>query len=127
MEEIVREHAKYLDVAIIIAGYPEGKDETKHRGAARQLIEVARDTATVVCMVHFVSDEFCNALKYPKWHAEFQMAAERAVPNFVNITVPGSHAAGYPLWYRWDFRTLFQDSKWVAVWEDRWTALRELE
>ena len=128
LEEIVRENAKYLDVAIIIAGYPEGKDETKHRGAARQLIEAARETGTVVCMVHLVSDEFCNVIKYPTWHAEFetQMAAMPALPNFMNITVPGSHAAGEALWYGWDFRTLSPDPQWVAVWKDMWIALREL-
>ena len=62
LEEIVREYSDYLDAAIIIAGYPETKDKSQNASVAKELIAV---NSTIVCMVHFAADEFCNASKYP--------------------------------------------------------------
>ena len=67
LEEIVREHSKYLDVAFIIAGYPENRCRFKNSCAAKELIEVARKTDTMVVMVHFIFDEFCSVKKFPFW------------------------------------------------------------
>ena len=127
LEEIVREHSKYFDVAFIIAGYPENRCRHKNSCAAKELIEVAKVTGKVVCMVHFVSDELCNAGRYPEWHAGFEtaMAMRDRVPNFMSLSVPGSHDDAKPFWYSWDFPACFPESKWVECWLELWTGLME--
>ena len=64
LQEIVREYSIYLDVAIIIAGYPGSKDQFENASEAKALIAANK---TLVCMVHFAADECCNAHKYPRW------------------------------------------------------------
>ena len=61
LEELARQHARYLDVAVIIGGYPESKGEWQQKAVATELINVRKP---VVCMVHFSADELCGADKY---------------------------------------------------------------
>ena len=58
LEELVRKHSAYLDVAVIIAGYPETKGREENFSVAWERIAVKR---TIVSMVHFAADQFCNA------------------------------------------------------------------
>ena len=92
MEEIVRESSVYLDVAIIIAGYPETKQREQHASVAKELIAV---NSTIVCMVHFAADFVCNASKYPLWYAEFELAMAARdrdrTAGFMSYMVSGTH------------------------------------
>ena len=69
LEELAREKGHYLDVAIIIGGYPESKGRWQQEAVATELIKVKKP---IVCMVHYASDEHCSALHYPYWHAVFE-------------------------------------------------------
>ena len=51
LDLIVREYLVYLHVAFIIAGSPESRCEIENSHAAKELIEVARKTDTIVVLV----------------------------------------------------------------------------
>ena len=57
LEEIVREHSVYLDVAVITAGHPESKGEYGSISAVRKLMAVK---STIVFMVHVDAHDFCK-------------------------------------------------------------------
>ena len=104
LEEIVREHSRFLDAAFIIAGYPETRGQDQDTSVAKELIGIK---TTIVCMVHFAADAVCNASIYPAWYAEFEVAIAARVGNdtaFTSFMVPGTHVcAGKSLWLDWDF------------------------
>ena len=116
LEDIVREHSVYLDVAIIIAGYPETKGGSQHFAVARELIAVK---STLVCMVHFAADEFCNASYYPRWYAEFEIAMQCPRPDRctgpMSFMVPGNHTDAGSLWRDWDFKFCPQMVEWFEI------------
>ena len=120
LEEIVREYSVYLDVAIIIAGYPETKGKEQNASVAKELIAV---NSTIVCMVHFAADECCNASKYPRWYAEFElaMAARDHGTGFMSYMVPGTHDDGKSLWDDWNFAKV--SSELVDWFEMMWLQL----
>ena len=134
MEEIVLESSVYLDVAIIIAGYPATKGKQQNASVAKELIAV---NSTIVCMVHFAADFFCNASKYPHWYAEFELAvmgvkANKLSPDlasamragllgglhsgFMSFTVPGNHKDSKKLWRTWDFAEVSSElDNWFEI------------
>ena len=101
MEEIVREYSVYLDVAIISAGYPETKGKEQNASVAKELIAV---NSTIVCMVHFAADSFCNASIYPLWYAELELAMAARdrdrTTGFMSCMVPVTHVGGKLLWIK---------------------------
>ena len=115
MEELVREHSAYLDVAVIIAGYPETRDKWANTSVARELIAVKR---TIVFMVHFAADSCCNASLYPVWYAEFELAMTRQGhgTGFMSFMLPGTHDHGAQLWQDRNFAA--HDSQ-LALWFER--------
>ena len=114
MEQLVLEHSDWLDVAIIIAGYPETKDKLTNTSVTKELIAVKR---TVVFMVHFAADTFCNANKYPNWYAQFEVAMARQDhgTGLLSYTVPGSHDDAASLFYDWDFKRCPGMVDWFEV------------
>ena len=121
LEEIVREYSVYLDVAIIIAGYPETKDKWQNASAAKELIAV---NSTIVCMVHFAADYFCNVSIYPNWYAEFELASaarfdeQHGLTGFMNFMVPGTHDEAQKLFHDWNFAVVSTElNDWFeAIW-----------
>ena len=114
LEELVREHSAYLDVAVIIAGYPETRDKWTNTSVAKELIAVK---STIVSMVHFVADSCCNASIYPNWYAEFEsaMARQDHGTGFLSYVVPGSHDDAGSLFYEWDFTFCPDMVEWFEV------------
>ena len=106
LEQLVRENSHYLEVAIIIGGYPVSKDKVENKSHAKQLVNVK---STIVCMVHFIQDFHCNPLIYPAWYAEFIRAshpmvrAKERITNFENFMLQGNHDDAKNLWHNWDF------------------------
>ena len=94
LEELARQHSRYLDAAVIIGGYPESRDQWQQKEMATELIRVKKP---IVCMVHYVADEFCGADKYSFWHAEFALVMERLHrgefhdTGFMSFMLPGTH------------------------------------
>ena len=122
LDGLVREYSVYLDVAIIIAGYPPTKDKWHNASVAKELIAV---NSTIVCMVHFAADEFCNASKYPLWYAEFELAMAAQdrdrTTGFMSYMVPGTHGDSWSLWWNWDFAN--RCSELVDWFETMWPQL----
>ena len=120
LEEIVLESSVYLDVAIIIAGYPQTKGGEQNASVAKELIAV---NSTIVCMVHFAADACCNASKYPRWYAEFElaMAEPEGGTGFMSYMVPGTHDDGHELWCNWNFAKV--SSELVDWFEMMWPQL----
>ena len=123
LEEIVRENSHYLEVAIIIAGYPENKDKVQNKSHAQELVKVK---STIVCMVHFISDFHCNTSIYPDWYGEFERASEPSVreiediTSFNNFMLQGNHKDAEELWYNWHFAKVDDElNGWFeAMWEN---------
>jgi len=120
-EQLVRENSRYLEVAILIGGYPENRDRMKNRSHAKELVNVK---TTIVCMVHFLADEHCNVSKYPDWYAEFERASQPMVrdrediTSFTNFMLHGNHDDAKKLWYNWDFAKV--DDKLGSWFEAMW-------
>ena len=122
LEKIVRENSHYLEVAIIIAGYPENKDKVQNKSHAQELVKVK---STIVCMVHFISDFHCNTSIYPDWYGEFERASEPSVreiediTSFNNFMLQGNHKDAEELWYNWHFAKVDDElNGWFeAMWE----------
>ena len=114
MEELVREHSAYLDVAVIIAGYPETRGQWDNISVARELIAVK---STIVFMVHFAADELCNASFYPCWYAEFEsaMARQDHGTGFLSYMVRGGHDDAASLFCDWDFKRCPGMADWFEV------------
>ena len=124
LEQIVREYSAYVDVAIIIAGYPETIGRLQNAHVAKELIAVK---STIVCMVHFAADSCCNAGKYPVWYMEFELASEKrcqkvnGITGFMNYMLPGVHDDGQKLFYNWNFAEFSSElGEWF---ETMWTNL----
>ena len=124
LEQIVREYSAYVDVAIIIAGYPENKDKVQNKSHAQELVKVK---STIVCMVHFISDFHCNTSIYPDWNVEFERASEPSVreiediTSFNNFMLQGNHKDAEELWYNWHFAKV--DDKLNSWFETVWKTL----
>ena len=108
MEEIVREHSRFLDVAVIIAGDPETRGEEHNTSVAKELIGIKN---TIVCMVHFGADSCAS--RYPAWYAEFELAMaarDDADTCFMSFMMPGTmDGGGRSLWFDWDFTKVNPD------------------
>ena len=118
LEELAREKGHYLDIAIIIGGYPESRCQWQSGKVAEELIKVKKP---IVCMVHYSSDTHCSAIHYPYWHAVFERAMARRNSGedigtgFMNFVMPGGHDLAGELFYSWD---IYNQSLWAegAVW-----------
>ena len=68
--------------------------------------------STIVFMVHFDADEFCNTHVYPQRHGEFavSMQTQERRTGFMNVMVQGDHTNAADLWENWKF------SKWCQSW-----------
>ena len=111
--ELVREHA-LLNVAVIIAGYPQTRCQHDQVASAQELIAV-RNCA--ICMVHMVADECCGVSCFPHWHAEFErhMADQNRKSSLISLNLPGNHQAAYPIWLNWEVQAHPVFNQWFEV------------
>ena len=120
------EHGSLLDFVLCLAPYPWCKDNDSHVSEARQLMQVQKP---IILLLHYASDEFCSALLFPRWHAQFQLAMEvesgssygQRVSTFCSVIVPGNHNDGHKVFKSLDFDSVPDDrigGIWRLFWSD---------
>ena len=61
--KILHDHARLIDGAVLLAPYPETKDQWSNEQDARNVMRAPVPTM----LIHFVDDVHCNAVTYPAW------------------------------------------------------------
>ena len=121
LEELVRENSLYVDVAFVIAGYPPSKGEREQTNAAKELMAVK---STIVVMLHFAADFWCNASVYPHWFLQFELAMAKTDADrpsgFFSYILPGAHDAGHRVWSTWSCDVPRQMLDWKTLFEQIW-------
>ena len=83
----------------------------------------------IILLLHYASDEFCSALLFPRWHAQFQLAMEvesgssygQRVRTLCSVIVLGNHTDGHKVFKSLDFDSVPDDrigGIWRLVWSD---------
>ena len=120
--DVALENADLFDAAIALAPYPWTKQPTDNMHEARMLMQVQKP----IMLLHFVSDEHCNAMKYPEWYSQFALAMEAEPgssfglrqPGFLSYMLEGRHIKGYDMLVSLDFHAAnpCPDEWWRNMW-----------
>ena len=79
-------------------------------------------------LVHYAQDDFCNALRYPRWFERFEIAMNLVAGDgfgqrqegFTSVTVQGSHEDAHLTWLTFQFSTLTDEAPqtfWNEIWQ----------
>ena len=95
---LLQDHADLLNGAVLLAPYPETKEQWANEQRAYQIMNVP----VPIMMIHFVDDDFCNAAKYPTWFATLAQGMDAfargtwgfRIQSFYSTHLPGTHHRG---------------------------------
>ena len=117
--KILLDHARLIDGAVLLAPYPETKEQWSNEQGARNLMRSPVPTM----LVHFVDDIHCNAVNYPTWFKVF--AQGMAAPptdvhgfrkkTFYSIFLTGDHQRASYMLSELSFDDV-EDDRALAFW-----------
>ena len=120
--DLALEHAALFDAAIALAPYPWTRQPSDNTHEARQLMQVS----VPLLLVHFAEDQFCNAVVYSHWFAQFSVAMEsppgdaygQRKRTFGSFMVPGNHHRAWKAFQGLTFEELSPDicAWWRGLW-----------